>query len=317
MAVIVYANNTLLPYQVQLPNNTVLGQQTAVQVQKISGLRDLAPLRVNDAPKGQMDGAYPGYSLLGGRAITIDWLIAKPSGTTEAAIQSLTAGWQNVTDPSTVVLRAGDYLRQFAGVGTTLPVYMLQIMLPGRSNPLVSFGRPSKLSAPVDLNYQYGWVGITTEWSSPEAVVYDGTVVTGTCGLPNPTSGLTFPTTPNFAFGASSGGSFTLNNTGNYRTTPFFTIQGPCQNPQITNPSTGQIIKINASLGASDTISIDTQNGAVTLNGTANRNTWVEPTSTLFFTLPPGATTLQFSSTDSGQVAGKLNGYLMPAYSTV
>ncbi|BCT75535.1 hypothetical protein SCMU_13770 [Sinomonas cyclohexanicum] len=54
----------------------------------------------------------------------------------------------------------------------------------------------------------------------------------------------------------------------------------------------------------------------MTLNGTANRNNIVDPTST-FFTLPPGPTSLQFSSSDSAAVTGTLTGYIVPAYSTI
>lgn len=316
MTAAVYANVNLLPYQVQLPNNTILGQKADVMVQKIAGLRDLPALRTGDAPRGQADGLYPGYNLLGARAITIDWLIAKPSGTTESAIQQLTNGWQNIIDPSTVCMRAGDYLRQYAGVGATLPVSMLQVQLPGRTYPLVSFGRPSKLSAPIDTNYQYGWVSLTSEWVSPEGAIYDGTIATATATLTNPTSGLTFNATPNFVFGSSTGGTITLNNTGNYQTPPYFTITGPCMNPAIVNNTTGQKLKLNMALGASDTVGIDMQAGSVVLNGTANRNNMVDPASSFFY-LPPGSTSLTFTSTDSAQVAGQLNAYTMPAYSTI
>ena len=316
MTAVVYANVNLLPYQVQLPNGTILGQKSDVMVQKIAGLRDMPQLRTTDAPRGMVDGSFPGFNLLGERAVTVDWLIAKPSGSTESAIQQLTAGWQNIIDPSTVVMRAGDYLRQYAGVGATLPVSMLQVQLPGRTYPLVTFGRPSRLTAPIDTNYQYGWVSLTSEWVSPEGVLYDGTIFQATATLTNPVSGLTFNATPNFVFGTSSGGSITLTNSGNYQTPPYFTIQGPCSNPSIVNNTTGQWMKLNLTLGATDTVAIDMQSGAVTLNGTANRNNTVDPSSTFFY-IPPGSTSLSFTSSDSAQVNGALNAYLMPAYSTI
>lgn len=319
MPAVVYANNSLDPYQVQLPNGTVVGAQTNVTLQAITGLRDIPSLRTGDVSKALMDGAYPGFNFMAPRVVSFDWLVALAAGqgTTEAAIQTLSAGWQNIPDPSTVVLRAGDYLRQFAGIGTALPVSVIQVQLPNRTYPLASFGRPTRYGMPIKHDgYQYGYVTIKTEWTSPEGVIYDLNVVTASCGLPNASTGLTFPATANFTFGASSGGSFTLDNTGNYQTWPYLVIAGPCSYPTIVNPSTGQWIKLNTALGSGDQIAIDTQSGAVTLNGTANRNNIVDPSSVMF-SLPPGNSTLQFASTDSAQVAGTLTAYLLPAYSGV
>jgi hypothetical protein len=313
---VVYAAASLANYQIQLPNGTVLGAGTDVNVQAIRGLRTLAGVRTGDVPRAQQDGMYPGYNLLGSRTLQIDWRIIRPSGTTEQAIAELTAGWQNVIDPSTVVLRSGDYLRQYAGLGTALPVSSLQIQLPNRTYPLLVFGRPTKLDLPVDTSYQWGDITIPTELTCTDGLLYDANIVTASTGLPNPTSGLTFNATPNFTFGSSSGGSITLNNTGLYQTAPFFKIAGPCTNPAIVNQTTGQKIKLNTTLGPADVISVDTQSGTVTLNGTANRNNVVDPTSA-FFQLPPGTTNIQFTSTDGTAVTGTLTGYLLPAYSTV
>ena len=315
MPAVVYAPASLQNYQIQLPNGTVLGAGTDVNVQAIRGLRALAGVRTGDQPKAQQDGAYPGYNLLGSRTVQIDWRIIRPSGTVEAAIQELSAGWQNVIDPSTVNLRAGDLLRQYA-LGTSTPTSSLQIQLPNRPYPLLVFGRPTKMDLPVDTSFQWGDITIPTEFTCTDGLLYDANIVTGNCGLPNPTSGLTFNATFNATFGASSGGSFTLNNTGLYTTPPVFMIQGPCTNPSIINQTTGAQVKLNTTLGASDTVIVDCQNGAVTLNNTANRNNTVDPTSQ-FFQLAPGNTTIQFASTDSTAVTGTLTGYLLPAYSTV
>jgi hypothetical protein len=312
---VVYAPVTLSPYQIELPNGNVLGAGTDVNVQAIRGLRTLAGVRSGDQPKAQQDGSYPGFNLLGSRTVQIDWRIIRPSGTVEAAIQELTAGWQNVIDPSTVNLRAGDMLRQYA-LGTNVPTSSLQIQLPNRAYPLLVFGRPTKLDLPVDTSFQWGDITIPTEFTCTDGLLYDSNIVTASCGLPNPTSGATFNATFNLTFGSSSGGSFTLNNTGLYNTPPVFMIQGPCTNPAIVNQTTGQQIKLNTTLGASDTIIVDCQNGAVTLNNTANRNNVVDPTSQ-FFQLAPGQTTVQFTSTDGTAVTGTLTGYLLPAYSTV
>lgn len=316
MAVIVYANNSLGNYQVILPNGTIVGAGTTVNLTAVRGLRSLINTRTGDVPKAQQDGAFPGYNLLGVRVVQIDWLVFNPAVNTESAMANLTAGWQNVKDPTTVVLRVGDWLRQQANIGPTLPVSSLQIQLPGRTYPILVFGRPTKLDTPVDLNFQYGNVTAPSEFTCTDALIYDAVITSASCGLQNPTSGGTFPATFNYTFGASSGGSITLNNTGLYNTPPYLVVKGPCNNPAITNNGTGQYIRLNTTLTGSDTLAIDTQSGTVTLNGTANRNNIVDPTST-FFTLPPGSTSLQFSSSDSAAVTGTLTGYIVPAYSTI
>jgi hypothetical protein len=312
----VFAAASLQSYQIQLPNGTVLGAGTDVNIQAIRGLRTLSGIRSGDQAKAQQDGMYPGFNLLGSRTVQVDWRIIRPSGTAEQAIAELTAGWQNVIDPSTVVLRAGDYLKQYALGTQTVTVSSLQIQLPNRTYPLLVFGRPTKLDLPVDTAFQWGDITIPTEFTCTDGLLYDANIVSASCGLPNPTSGATFPATFNLTFGSSSGGSINLNNTGLYNTPPVFMVQGPCSYPVIINQTTGQQIRLNTTLAASDTIIIDTQSGAVTLNGTANRNNIVDPTST-FFQLAPGQTTVQFSSTDGTAVAGTLTGYLLPAYSTV
>ncbi|BCT75537.1 hypothetical protein SCMU_13790 [Sinomonas cyclohexanicum] len=152
-------------YQVVLPNGTIVGAGTTVNLTAIRGLRSLINTRTGDVPKAQQDGAFPGYNLLGVRVVQIDWLVFNPAVNTESAMANLTAGWQNVKDPTTVVLRVGDWLRQQANIGPTLPVSSLQIQLPGRAYPILVFGRPTKLDTPVDLNFQYG--NVTAPPSSP------------------------------------------------------------------------------------------------------------------------------------------------------
>lgn len=318
MPAVVYAPVTLNNYQIYLTiTGIVLGAGTDVNIEQggISGLRELVGVRMGDQPKAQQDGMYPGYNLLGSRAVQVNWQIIRPSGTIEAAIAKLTGAWQNIADPSTVILRAGDFLKQYA-LGTNTPVSSMQVQLPNRAYPLLVFGRPTKLGTKVDAQFQWGNVVIPSEFTCSDSLVYDSNIVYATCGLPNPTSGLTFNATPPFVFGASSGGSFTLNNTGLYNTPPLFVVKGPCTNPVIINQTTSAQIKLNTTLGASDTLTVDCQNGAVTLNGTANRNNIVDPTSSLF-TLAPGNTTIQFGSTDGTAVTGTLSGYILPAYSTV
>jgi hypothetical protein len=108
----------------------------------------------------------------------------------------------------------------------------------------------------------------------------------------------------------------TVTNNGYYPANPYFTLGGPLTNPTITNSATGQVLKLNITLGDMDFLEIDTQSGNVTLNGQANRNNAVAVGSS-FFKLPPGDTILDFTSMDSTRVPGTFNCYLLPTYSAV
>jgi hypothetical protein len=93
-----------------------------------------------------------------------------------------------------------------------------------------------------------------------------------------------------------------------------FVLQGPLSYPTVSNQSTGQFIKLNLVLGATDVVVIDHQAGVVTLNGSANRNNTVLVGSS-FFSCAPGTTTIGFASGDSVAVAGTLTASLLPTYS--
>jgi hypothetical protein len=312
---VVFAAVTLGNYQVYVASTgAVFGAGTDVGLIGTTGLRDLPGIRQGNANRGQRDGALPGLNFVGERTVGINYQITRVGDTTETALALATAAHQNVIDPSTVCMTSGDYLRQKAGVGTAKPVSSVMVQLPSRPNPLIFFGRPTRFNAPIDQDFQFGRINISTEWSCPDGLLYDNTIVTGSCGLPNPTSGTTFPATFALTFGASSGGTFQMNNTGAYNTFPYFTITGPVTNPVITNQTTGQQIKLNIALAASDVIGIDCQSGTVTLNGTANRNNTVDIT-TQFFPLTPGNNTIAYGSSDSTAVASQLTGYALPAYS--
>lgn len=314
MPAVVFAAVTLQQFQVFVSStSSTFGAGTDVGLISISGLRDLPPIRQGNVNRGQKDGALPGLNLVGERTIGITYQITKTAASTEAALASVTAAHQNVIDPATICMTSGDYLRQKSGAGAIKPVYSGMVQLPNRANPLIFFGRPVRFNAPISTDFQYGRVDITTEWSCPDGLLYDNTIISASCGLPNPTSGATFPATFDLTFGASAGGSFQLNNTGAYPTSPFFTITGPVSYPVITNQTTGQQIKLNTVIGVGDTLAVDCQSGTVTLNG-ANRNNTVDITTT-FFGLAPGANTIGYGSSDSAAVASQLTGYALPAYS--
>lgn len=317
MGAVVFATQSLLPFQIVLPTGTLAGAYTDLGILEIRGLRDLDGLRTDDEPRGQADGLQPGMNRLGNRVVTIKWELTLATGGVEAALQLLAAAYQNVPDPDDVVLTGGEFLRQMAGVGDpSKPVSALYVQLPGRTLPLVVFGRPLKYTPPIDRDYQWGQVVVGTQWDSPDGLLYDGTVISDTVGLPASSGGLAWPAAFPWAFGDSSGGAVNLFNSGEYPARPLTVLRGPVNWPTVANANTGEYIRLNMALGVDDTVVIDHDAGTVTLNGSGNRNGKVAQGST-FFTCRPGMTTIAFSSTDAVTPAGTMSVYIMPTYSSV
>jgi hypothetical protein len=300
-------------YQVQLPDGSVLGAGQPVGLLESTGLRDAASLRSADTDNSQQDGSTPGMSYVTRRTVGFKFQIAAPQGGAAAAYAPLAANWQNTRDPSTVAMTAGSYLSQLAS-GGTLPVSALQVQLPGQPAPYLLLGKPTKLTLPVDFNYQLDWWEIGTEWEVPDGLIYGAVPNTASCTPLTSSGGAGFAWHFPVTFPTSSGGTLTAANNGKYPARPVYRITGPINNPRIMNASTGQAVQINLSLVAGDVLIVDTASRAVRLNG-ANRNTALDISSS-FFNVQPGGTSIRFSSSDATS-AGVLTVFTLDTYSTI
>ncbi len=303
----------LQDFQIQLPDGTVVGAGCPVGFTEVTNLRGSGALRDADLDVPDGDGALPGLSLVGAKTVGITFSMTAPAGGLEAALAVLTRNWQNVSDPGTVALKAGQYLTAVA-MGQT-PTSCLQFKLPGRPVPLLAIGRPGKLDLPVGLDYQYQQVEVPAEWKVLDGLIYDATVNTATANLPQTTNTATFPLPFPIVWGQSSNNTLQALNGGNYRAKPVFVITGPATTPRIVNTSTGQYLRLNLTLVAGDVVVIDTQARTVTLNG-SNRNNAVDTGST-FHSVPSGGTSFSFSSQGTTSEAGQLTVYTLNTYSTV
>jgi hypothetical protein len=236
-----------------------------VQVLSIEGLEDLPTLRTQDEGRGYADGMFTGRDFLNGRTITM-------------VLQVMGAGAAAATQFQTYMANVRQYLlSQTTGTG------VLQIYLP-KVNPTsyTALGvqrvnaRVRRRAVRIDPNYTYGRAEVTVEFFCPDPRIYADTATTSSL---NPTGG-NFRTysanrTYNLAYNVAGSGttSATVTNNGNYETWPVFTISGACTNPRITNVTTGQYLTFPAvTLGASDTLVVNTDLKTVTLNGGAARN---------------------------------------------
>lgn len=108
-------------------------------------------------------------------------------------------------------------------------------------------------------------------------------------------SGFGFPLGFSFGFGASSSSDGILvENEGNRPTPVIFTITGPADTPTIRDDTYGHSLTFAIVLGASDTLTVNTQYKTVKLNGTTNRRgTLITPD---WFYLQPGETFLRYNA---------------------
>lgn len=275
-------------------NGLTVGVGTDIQIDTggITGLLGSPTILSGDISKNRADGAFPGLNTLGERIFDVNLLVAAPQILPIAQVlANIAAAFAPISDPTLL-----------------LP---FQLWLPSWARARQINCRPTKFDVPMNLEYSFNYVTGVLEFTAADPLIYDSVQSSaGPTGLPSPTAGLTFNATPNFVFGASTGGSMSVSNIGNYTTAPVWTITGPMTNPVITDNTTGLFFGVTVTLGTGDVLVIDMGAKTVTLNGTASRANQMLQGSTWFGF--PGATTanptgtrsIGLSSSDSAPVTG-------------
>lgn len=262
-------------------NGLSFGAFTDVGLTEIEGLSGF-DTRSLDIPKSRQNGAWAGLNLIDERAFTLSLEVIAPTAPFSTVTAAIATAFGPISDPD-----------------AQLP---LEIRLPGWAESRIIMCRPTKGALPIDRRFSYHDGQFMFEMTAPDPLLYSSTLHSASAGLPTPTAGLTFPVTFNVTFGASTGGSMSVTNLGNYITAPLFTIAGPVTNPTISFPASGQFMTFGIALGPSDTLTVDMANRTVLLNGTADRyNTIV--TGSSWFGFPPGTWSVGVASTDSAAVA--------------
>ena len=227
-----------------------------VQVLSVDGLEDLPSLRTQDEGRGYQDGSFTGRDFLNGRTVTmVLQVMGSGYGTAATSFQTY------------VQQMKANLLSQTQGTG------VLQIYLPSRGVQRLN-ARVRRRSLRIDPSYTYGRAEAVVEFFCPDPRIYNDTQSTSTL---NPTGGnlRAYNRTYNLSYGLAGTATqtVTLTNQGNYETWPVFTISGACTNPVITNLTTGQSLFFPAvTLGASDTLTVNTDLRTVLFNGGAARN---------------------------------------------
>lgn len=248
------------------------GPGAGVQVLQVDGLEALPSLRTQDSNRGYMDGSFSGRDFIDARSVTFTLQIMS----------------DNTNSMQTYLAELQKYLMpQRSGLN------VLQVYLPGGRGVRRLYGRVRKRQITIDPQYVYGRAIAQLEFYCPDPRIYSDTASSYTINSLsslsrsyNRTYNLTYPTSV-----SGSSGSVTLTNQGNYETWPSFSISvsspsTSCSGVILTNYTTGDVLSFpNLTLGATDTLVLDSDLRTVLVSSSPARNTL--SVTSRWFPLPP------------------------------
>lgn len=229
-------------------NNLTIEYGTDYTVEEITGLWNI-PLRINRDDKTGKDGGLFYSAKYGARTISFNGKIkSSTSSGLNNAIRAFTAAFSKNISTLPLKIRLSDNTEKtiYAYV-SSMPEIVLTVKEMG------SFVAIYRVSLVCEDPF---FIDVAT-YSDSVGLIQLG--------------GFSIPTTIPISSPSSSGGTLTINNTGDVEVYPKLTITGAlnCQNPTIKNSTTGEQVQFLGTLIASDILIIqNTQSGLeVTLNG--------------------------------------------------
>ena len=251
------------------------GTGSPYQIASVDGLQGLPAIDNQDDNRGYADGMFTGRDFLRGRTVTIQ---VQVFGTSNTSMQTNLNALLSALQPQQQ--------------GTT----PLQFQLPGSNLQRVN-ARVRNRQVQINPDYAYGKEIVTYMFFCPDGRIYDDTLQSQNIYSSSPVSGRTYNRTYNLTYGTGYANGI-ISNAGNTTTFPLITITGPCVNPQVSNITSGQFLKINYTLAISDTLVLDTNYRTVTLNG-VNRRALLDNSSS-WFALSPGTSYYTFVASGTG-----------------
>ncbi|MBT2466559.1 phage tail family protein [Streptomyces sp. ISL-66] len=272
-----------VPGHVQFGDELLLGPGTPYRWRTLDGWEDSPPLDSGTVSRSDAHGAYLGRLLAQPRTITLDDMVIRTEPRRMgAAVRALRAATALRDDEQPLVVQLDD------------------------EPPLLSFARCIRRSIPVQVGgYAIGIVqGAALQFEATDPRRYGLVEQQVEARLPAAEPGLDWQVTPGperllypIAFGApGSMGSLLAVNEGDAPAHPTVVIRGPVSLPSVTNVATGAAIEYDIDLALDDELVIDTRDGTVMLNKSADRLYTVTARSVpeSLFTLPPGTASLLF-----------------------
>lgn len=254
----------------------LMGPGTKYGVQAAAGLKGISSIRSSDTPRPLADGVTFGRDLKGERNVSL------------AIVIYLTTGASDAVSTLDTLIRAWNLENAEAGV-----IQPLSFQLPGQPTQRLN-GRPRVLNPDLSL-LPTGRARVALEYVASDPRIYADSLSSVNVLLPTSGGGFTFPLTFPLSFGGGTVGTQTATNAGTVSTLPVATIYGPVTNPQLENLTTGEILKVNIVLSATDYLVIDFDAKTVLLGGTASRYSLLDQSS-VWWDLAPGDNQIRFQA---------------------
>ncbi|MDJ0383199.1 hypothetical protein [Streptomyces sp. G-G2] len=273
----------LKDFQVEL-GGVVIGHGTRVPMAEIEGL-GRAPVRGDVVPRPGADGAWAGTDWYEARTIRIDCGIRTPGD--PAAGVAILSDLQELAD---------------APEARTTPgaVMPLRIQWPGRETRVL-FGRLRRVD-PSWENAAVGWIPLDIEFVAVDPRFYADSTSALTLSLSaKGLGGLKAPLVAPLNTGVSLPDERRgwVRNGGTLAAWPSLRITGPCIDPRIYMPKTGQLLQLSVSLTTGEYIEIETRPGTrwALRNGAENVAAGMSTDSRLDrFQIPVGSTELWWTA---------------------
>lgn len=202
---------TLAGYQASFGGYT-FGQGTNLEIREWQGL-DMPAVRSGDSGRPRDHGMFRGLDVMAGREPSLTGDLHNLTGTFEAAEAALA----NATIP---------------GGSEDTPLF---VNLPGWGT-LACMARVRKRQMPREIQLSLGKLGkVALLWAADDPRLYAQTQQASVVP-PSKTAGFSLPMSFNLNFGGGSvAGSLSVTNAGNIETRPLLIVEGPCEDPSITN----------------------------------------------------------------------------------
>jgi len=231
-------------------NGYVLGDDIRTFMLELTGWDDLPPVTSGNTQRSMYHGSYAGSKYARERIITWTGVLNLPD----------TYSWAEEIAA----------LRKATGLtDTEYPITVRTI-----DEELVCYG--SVTARAIPNNRLFGAAGIASvsiQFTASDPRKYSTTSTMLSIGMPEvSSSGLVYPLEYPLDYGtASSTGAGSFNNVGDAPLPCIWTITGPLDNPVVYNDTTGRFIELAITLAAGESVTIDTSDGSVILNGTTDR----------------------------------------------
>jgi hypothetical protein len=253
-----------------------------VDIEDVAGL-DSAPYRETTRDHEGTDGGFMDAEFEKGRPVSLRGTVYAESDSVPSYLDGLKFN--------------------YAPSRTLVPFYFKPVGLSER----VLFVKP--LGARYDWNtgLRLGLVPVQFNMFAEDPRIYEAQLQSITIEQSGTSiTGRSYPRSYPYDYGvAIETGQVNVPNNGNRETPALITVFGPVTTPDIFNETNGKRLKVNITLGSSETLVIDLLNHTVLLNGTANRRGLLDEPN--WYLLQPGDNFIRYRATSAGPATIKFD----------